>query len=128
MPMRLPELIIIFVVALLVFGPKKLPEMGASLARTINEFKRGMSDLGNHTNDDVLHTENAAIEARRLELEALEREIASKKAAATAYESYRPEVPASSYEAAEPEVSLNSYEVAEPTVTTNYYGATPKAK
>ena len=35
----MPELILIFVVALLVFGPKKLPELGKSLGRGLAEFK-----------------------------------------------------------------------------------------
>ena len=39
-----PELIIIAVIALLIFGPKKLPELGSSLGRTIRDFKSAMSD------------------------------------------------------------------------------------
>ena len=35
-----PEIIIILVLALLVFGPKRLPEMGRSLGRTVREFKK----------------------------------------------------------------------------------------
>ncbi|WP_153726560.1 twin-arginine translocase TatA/TatE family subunit [Heliorestis convoluta] len=38
-----PELLLILVVALLVFGPGKLPEIGKSLGRGINEFKRATS-------------------------------------------------------------------------------------
>lgn len=38
-----PEIIIILVVALLVFGPKKLPELGKSLGQGLREFKRGTS-------------------------------------------------------------------------------------
>ena len=40
-----PELVVIFIVALLVFGPKRLPELGRSLGRGINEFRRASSDL-----------------------------------------------------------------------------------
>lgn len=36
----LQELIVIFIVALLVFGPKKLPELGYALGRTMNEIKK----------------------------------------------------------------------------------------
>jgi sec-independent protein translocase protein TatA len=36
----MPELILIFVVALLVFGPKKLPEIGKSLGKGLAEFKK----------------------------------------------------------------------------------------
>ena len=41
----MPELILIFVVALLVFGPKKLPELGKSLGKGLAEFKRASDDL-----------------------------------------------------------------------------------
>lgn len=40
-----PDLIIILVIALLIFGPKKLPEMGASVGKSIKEFKKGMAEL-----------------------------------------------------------------------------------
>jgi sec-independent protein translocase protein TatA len=41
----MPELILIFVVALLVFGPKKLPEIGKSLGKGLAEFKRASDEL-----------------------------------------------------------------------------------
>ncbi|MBI4481802.1 MAG: twin-arginine translocase TatA/TatE family subunit [Acidobacteria bacterium] len=40
-----PELIIIFLVALLIFGPRKLPELGKSLGRGLAEFRRASTDL-----------------------------------------------------------------------------------
>ncbi len=39
------ELLVIFVIALVVFGPRRLPELGRSLGRTINEFKKASSEL-----------------------------------------------------------------------------------
>jgi TatA/E family protein of Tat protein translocase len=36
----MPELIIILVIALIIFGPRKLPELGRSLGKSIGEFKR----------------------------------------------------------------------------------------
>ncbi len=39
-----PELIVIFVVALLVFGPSKLPELGKSLGEAIRGFKKAIND------------------------------------------------------------------------------------
>ncbi|HOV78564.1 MAG TPA: twin-arginine translocase TatA/TatE family subunit [Bacillota bacterium] len=36
----MPEVILILVIALVVFGPKKLPEIGRSLGKTFNEFRR----------------------------------------------------------------------------------------
>jgi sec-independent protein translocase protein TatA len=40
-----PEMVLIFVVALLVFGPKRLPELGRSLGKGLSEFRRASSDL-----------------------------------------------------------------------------------
>ena len=39
-----PELIVIFIVALVVFGPSKLPELGKSLGEAIRGFKKSVND------------------------------------------------------------------------------------
>jgi len=39
------ELLVIFIIALLVFGPKKLPELGKSLGKGLREFKRATNEL-----------------------------------------------------------------------------------
>lgn len=39
------DLIVILIVALLIFGPKRLPEMGASIGKSIKEFRKGMNEL-----------------------------------------------------------------------------------
>ena len=39
------EIILILVIALVVFGPKKLPEIGRTLGRTLQEFKRASNEL-----------------------------------------------------------------------------------
>ncbi|GAA6755298.1 hypothetical protein Thermus77420_07740 [Thermus thalpophilus] len=41
----MPEILVILVVALLIFGPKKLPELGRSLGQSIREFKRGAQEI-----------------------------------------------------------------------------------
>ncbi len=40
----MPELIVIFVVALVVFGPRKLPELGKSLGEAIRGFRKSVSE------------------------------------------------------------------------------------
>ena len=52
-PIGVPELIIIFVVALLVFGPRKLPELGKSLGRGLSEFRRASNELRNTLEEEV---------------------------------------------------------------------------
>jgi TatA/E family protein of Tat protein translocase len=49
----MPELIIILVIALIIFGPRKLPELGKSLGRSINEFKRASADLQNTLEQEI---------------------------------------------------------------------------
>jgi sec-independent protein translocase protein TatA len=40
-----PELILIFIIALLIFGPRKLPELGRALGKGISEFRRATNEL-----------------------------------------------------------------------------------
>ena len=49
----MPELIIILVIALIIFGPRKLPELGKSLGRSINEFKKASTDLQNTLEQEI---------------------------------------------------------------------------
>jgi len=44
-PIGVQELIVIFLVALVLFGPKKLPELGKTLAKAVGEFRRAQNDL-----------------------------------------------------------------------------------
>ncbi len=41
----IPSLILILVVALLIFGPSKLPEIGKAFGQTLKEFKQSTNDL-----------------------------------------------------------------------------------
>jgi sec-independent protein translocase protein TatA len=40
-----PELFVVGVIALLIFGPRRLPEMGHALGKALGEFKKSMSDV-----------------------------------------------------------------------------------
>jgi len=44
-PLGVQEMIVIFLVALVLFGPKKLPELGKTIAKAMTEFRRAQSDL-----------------------------------------------------------------------------------
>ncbi len=48
-----PELIVIFIVALLVFGPRKLPDLGRSLGKGLAEFKRASNELKRTWEEEV---------------------------------------------------------------------------
>lgn len=52
-PLGVPELIIILVLALIIFGPGKLPEVGKALGKGINEFKRASKDVQKEINDAI---------------------------------------------------------------------------
>jgi len=47
------EIILIFIVVLLLFGPKKLPEIGRSIGKALGEFKRATNDLKRALEEEV---------------------------------------------------------------------------
>lgn len=56
-PLGVPELLVIFVIALIIFGPKKLPDLGKSLGKSIAEFKRASNELRNTLEEEVRQEE-----------------------------------------------------------------------
>lgn len=75
-----PELILIFIVGLVVFGPRKLPEIGKSLGKMIGEFKRASQDF-QRTVEDEVETEKLRKEISSAEYPATPSEAASSPAA-----------------------------------------------
>lgn len=49
----LPELITIFAIALLVFGPKKLPEVGRSIGKALREFRRTTDEIKGKLEEEI---------------------------------------------------------------------------
>ena len=49
----MPELIIILTLALIIFGPRKLPELGRSLGKSLGEFKRASNELRNTLDEEI---------------------------------------------------------------------------
>lgn len=52
-PLGVPELLFILVLALLIFGPRKLPEIGKTLGRAMGEFRRATTDLKRSINTEI---------------------------------------------------------------------------
>ncbi|WP_102346086.1 twin-arginine translocase TatA/TatE family subunit [Bacillus sp. Marseille-P3661] len=51
----IPGLILVLVIALVIFGPKKLPEIGNAFGKTLLEFKRGTKELTQSFEEDRNH-------------------------------------------------------------------------
>jgi sec-independent protein translocase protein TatA len=91
----MPELIIIFVIALIIFGPRKLPELGRSLGKSLAEFKRASNELKSTLEEEI------RLDEQRANLDA------SKAAAAAAAPSPAPVVPVSPAEIVPPTPSAS---------------------
>jgi len=56
----IPELIVIFVIALIVFGPKKLPDLGKSIGRAMAEFKKAQQEFQDSVQAEMKEVEKTA--------------------------------------------------------------------
>jgi TatA/E family protein of Tat protein translocase len=74
-PLGVPELILIFVVALLLFGPRKMPQIGRSLGRAIGEFRRASNEFKRTIEDEVAADEIRSVERDLKEIRSVGQEL-----------------------------------------------------
>ena len=64
----MPELIIIFVIALIIFGPRKLPELGKSLGKSIAEFKKASNELKSTLEEEIrLEEQRSTLDEKKVQ-------------------------------------------------------------
>ncbi|HWZ34473.1 MAG TPA: twin-arginine translocase TatA/TatE family subunit [Bryobacteraceae bacterium] len=81
-PIGVQEMIVIFIVALVLFGPKKLPELGRTIGKALTEFRRATSDLKSSFEREMHNLE------REAELKETTESIAKALPSASEYYSY----------------------------------------
>jgi sec-independent protein translocase protein TatA len=57
-PIGIQELVLILVIALVIFGPKKLPELGRSIGKTLAEFRRASNELKRNIEKEIEEPES----------------------------------------------------------------------
>lgn len=83
-PLGMPEIILIFVVALLLFGPRKMPQIGRSLGRALGEFRRASNDFKRTIEDEVAAEEIREVERDLKDIRAVGRDVLRESADAGA--------------------------------------------
>jgi TatA/E family protein of Tat protein translocase len=58
----MPEIIMIFIVGLLLFGPRKMPQLGRSIGRALGEFRRASNEFKRTVEDEVAAEEIRSVE------------------------------------------------------------------
>jgi len=61
-PLGMPEIIMIFIVGLLLFGPRKMPQLGRSIGRALGEFRRASNEFKRTVEDEVAAEDIRAVE------------------------------------------------------------------
>jgi len=74
-PLGMPELVLIFAVALLLFGPRKMPQIGKSIGRALGEFRRASNEFKRTIEDEVAADEIKEVERDLKDIKAAGREI-----------------------------------------------------
>ena len=60
MNLGFPEMVFLGLLALLIFGPRKLPEIGRQIGKALGEFKRASSEFQTQLEEEVRHLEKEA--------------------------------------------------------------------
>ena len=74
-PLGVPEMMLIFVVALLLFGPRKMPQIGRSLGRALGEFRRASNEFKRTIEDEVAADEMREVERDLKDLRSVGRDL-----------------------------------------------------
>ena len=83
-----PELMIIMVIALIIFGPRKLPELGRSLGKSIGEFRKASNELKSTLEEEIRMEE---VKEQRSKIEAEQTSaVEAGNPEATSHEIYPP--------------------------------------
>ncbi len=76
------ELLVVLIIALVVFGPKRLPELGRSLGKGIREFKGSVSGEADDDNDrELRELQQSKAKADAEPVESVEGEVVTEKRA-----------------------------------------------
>jgi sec-independent protein translocase protein TatA len=62
------EIVLILILALIIFGPKRLPEMGRTIGKSLKEFRRATTDLRQELEVDLEQEPKASVEERAARL------------------------------------------------------------
>jgi len=75
-----PEIVVLLIIALIVFGPKRLPELGKSLGKGIREFRGSVSGENEDEEDEELRElQQSKAKAEAESIEAVEGEVVTEK-------------------------------------------------
>jgi len=91
MNLGMPEILFILVLALLIFGPKKLPELGKSLGKGLSEFKKATNELRDSLQEEISSVQTVAKDALGEPAKMLEGVIETKKENSTPPEKSTPD-------------------------------------
>ena len=93
----MPEILMILVIALIIFGPRKLPELGKSLGQGLAHFRKASEDFKRQWEDEV------DLEKRRLDTSPQPEPAAQTEQSSTQADDYNPNAPVDPYNTASPE-------------------------